>query len=360
MAKSIEEIVKKFKDCKFYKGEIKENEMLSAHTTMKVGGPAALFLVPSSVDSAIRAVLMCIKYDIKYFILGNGSNIVFADDGFEGVVISTAALNGLSLSRSAKISPLKISYCPKIKESCPVKINCQCGVLIETLSGYCEENALLGLESFAGLPASIAGAAYMNARCYSVDAATLIDSVEYLDLDELRALERIKEFDENSEDKVECFIKMYHNIEGNEDWSYKVSPFTGKNVFISSVVLKAKCVFPELHENVKPDAEIRDFIHEENMKFLRDRESKGHFKAPSAGSVFKNNRNFGFPSGKLVDDAGLRGLSVGGAQIAPWHGNFIINNGNASASDIKSLVEIARSKVFENTGNKMECEILFI
>ena len=101
-------------------------------------------------------------------------------------------------------------------------------------------------------------------------------------------------------------------------------------------------------------------LEKECRKYIDDRESKGHFKFPSAGSVFKNNRDFGQPSGKLIDDAGLKGTEFGGAQIAPWHGNFIINKGNARASDIEELVRLAKSRVREKTGFNLECEIIFL
>ena len=94
--------------------------------------------------------------------------------------------------------------------------------------------------------------------------------------------------------------------------------------------------------------------------FIQDRERKGHFKAPSSGSVFKNNRDFGEPSGRLIDEAGLKGAKIGGAQIAPWHGNIIINAGNATCSDIKKLVRLAQEKVKERTGFMLECEVVFV
>ena len=96
------------------------------------------------------------------------------------------------------------------------------------------------------------------------------------------------------------------------------------------------------------------------QSFVADREQKSHFSYPSAGSVFKNNREFGKPSGKIIDEAGLRGLEFGGAQVAPWHGNFIINKGNASASDIQQLVHMVQQQVHEKTGFCLEPEIIFL
>ena len=102
------------------------------------------------------------------------------------------------------------------------------------------------------------------------------------------------------------------------------------------------------------------FVREQNRHFVLDRREKGHFNAPSAGSVFKNNRAFGKPSGMLVDEAGLKGLSVGGAQVAPWHGNFIINTGSARAADIRELVARVQRAVESRTGFMLEPEIIFV
>ena len=96
------------------------------------------------------------------------------------------------------------------------------------------------------------------------------------------------------------------------------------------------------------------------LGYVADRQSRGHFRAPSAGSVFKNDRRFGKPSGQLIDEAGLKGLAVGGAQIAPWHGNFIINTGSARARDIRALVERAQAAVRERTGFVLEPEVIFV
>jgi UDP-N-acetylmuramate dehydrogenase len=94
--------------------------------------------------------------------------------------------------------------------------------------------------------------------------------------------------------------------------------------------------------------------------FRRDRESKGHYRFPSAGSVFKNNESFGKPTGKIIDELGLRGLQIGGAQVAPWHGNMIINTGNATAADIRNLADEVASRVKAATGFVLEPEILYI
>jgi UDP-N-acetylmuramate dehydrogenase len=101
-------------------------------------------------------------------------------------------------------------------------------------------------------------------------------------------------------------------------------------------------------------------LRAEMAGFRKDREEKGHYRFPSAGSVFKNNHRFGKPAGKIIDELGLRGLQVGGAQVAPWHGNFIINTGGATAADIRRLTEILEEKVKRETGCDFEREIIFV
>ena len=132
----------------------------------------------------------------------------------------------------------------------------------------------------------------------------------------------------------------------SKDWDYKKSPFQSGDKFIVEVNFK-------VHKGRKND------IFDKAESYITDRELKGHFKYPSAGSVFKNNRSFGKPSGKIIDEVGLRGFSVGDAQVAPWHGNFIINTGSATAMDVKKLVEHIQKNVQEKTGFLLECEIIF-
>ena len=116
---------------------------------------------------------------------------------------------------------------------------------------------------------------------------------------------------------------------------------------------------PEPQETSVDEAEVQE-MEKKAQSFVADRQQKGHFSYPSAGSVFKNNREFGKPSGKIIDEAGLRGLELGGAQVGPWHGNFIINRGNAKASDIQQLVQRVQDEVWKKTGFFLEPEIIFL
>lgn len=319
MTNRIRKIVENIKN--LYKGRLLLDEPMSLHTTMKVGGNAELFAEPEDVFSLALVVSECKKNSVDFFILGGGSNLIVSDEGFCGVVISMNAFFSIKFENRIVV--------------------CGSGVETSRAVEFFAENGISGMESFAGLPGTCGGACYMNARCYSNDISSKIKFVEYLDLEN---------FDENSYKFLEKHIKMYHNNKDCAQWTYKHSPFMKKSVVITKVAFKAEeCQLEKISE-LKAACE----------SFIKDREQKGHFKAPSSGSVFKNNRDFGEPSGKLIDEAGLKGAKIGGAQIAPWHGNIIINTGNATCSDIKKLVQLAQQKVKERTGFMLECEVVFV
>ena len=130
------------------------------------------------------------------------------------------------------------------------------------------------------------------------------------------------------------------------EWDYKKSPFQNSSKIITRVSFL-------VHDGKQSE------IKKQNEYYLQDREKKGHFRYPSAGSVFKNNRDFGEPSGKIIQDAGLLGYAIGGAKVSDWHGNFIINYNNATASDVKALVEHVQNVVYEKRHFLLEPEIIF-
>lgn len=319
MTNRIRKIVENIKN--LYKGRFLPDEPMRLHTTMKVGGNADLFVEPEDVFSLALVISECKKNSVDFFILGGGSNLIVSDEGFCGVIISMNAFSSIKFENGIVV--------------------CGSGVETNRAVEFFAENGILGMESFAGLPGTCGGACYMNARCYSNDISSKIEFVEYLDLEN---------FDENSYKFLEKHIKMYHNNKDCVQWAYKHSPFMEKSAVITKVAFKAEKCQPEKVSELKAACE----------SFIQDRERKGHFKAPSSGSVFKNNRDFGEPSGKLIDEAGLKGAKIGGAQIAPWHGNIIINAGNATCSDIKKLVRLAQEKVKERTGFMLECEVVFV
>ncbi|MCQ2248676.1 MAG: UDP-N-acetylmuramate dehydrogenase [Treponema sp.] len=320
-----------------FQGQIIHDEDLKNHTTMQVGGSARLFLKPQDEQSLVLAVNLALESDAEFFILGGGSNVVARDGTYDGIVISTEALDFMEVLEDS-LSSGEPEGSSKVDT---VLVRCGAGVKTAGLVEFCDSKAMGGMETFAGLPGTVGGAAFMNARCYGTEISNVLHSARYIEFQKNPI---------NSHNFVECKAKIYHNDSSGEDWSYKNSPFSRMNCVITEVTFKVKA----------SDPSMADRIHAECEKYVEDRRQKGHFKAPSAGSVFKNDRNIGVPSGVLIDHEGLKGLAVGGAQVAPWHGNIIINSGSATGTDIRMLVQQVQDRVRTATGFMLEPEIIFM
>ena len=318
----IRKIAENIKDT--FQGKLLTDEPMALHTTMQVGGDAALFAEPTDLQSLVLLLAQCAKAGVPFFVLGGGSNIIVRDEGFCGVMVCMSHFNTIELAAN--------------------RVICGAGAKTARVVDFFAQNGITGMQSFAGLPGSIGGACYMNARCYSHDIAELLDFVEYFDADELAL------YTETPCNFVEKRMKMLHNATQDERWSYKHSPFMGERLVVTRVALKAR----------QRDISNASSLKAQGDAFIADRTAKGHFRAPSCGSVFKNNRAFGKPSGALIDEAGLKGAKAGGAQIAPWHANIIINAGGATAADVKSLVDLAHNTVMNKTGFDLECEVIFV
>ena len=212
-----------------------------------------------------------------------------------------------------------------------VLVSCFAGTPMAAFVSFCTKNDLSGAEQFAGLPGTVGGAAYMNARCFDKSISDIIFYTTWMDYS----------------DKD---IPLHHQLKNPSEWDYKKSPFQNNHRFVTTVTFLLK--------HIHGDAKMQ--IAKDCRHYTVERIDKGHFKFPSAGSVFKNNHEFGAPSGKLIDECGLKGIKIGGAQIAPFHGNFIINVDHAKASDVRQLVELAQAKVYEKFGFNLEPEIIFL
>lgn len=317
----IRKIVENIKNSPAYRGKLLMQEPMSLHTTMKAGGCASVFAEPEDCASLAVLAAACREGGADFFILGGGSNLIVSDSGFDGVIVSMNAFSSVELKDG--------------------NVVCGAGAQTGDVVRFFAENGIPGMEPFAGLPGTCGGACFMNARCYAADISSRISSAEYLDVEKIGS---------NACAFLEQHLKMYHNADNGADWSYKKSPFMGGSKIITKVIFKAG----------QPDPSKKPLIQAECERFIQDREAKGHFKAPSSGSIFKNSRDFGCPSGVLIDRAGLKGMRIGGAQIAPWHGNIIINTGNATCADIQALVHLAQEKVREQTGFLLECEVIFL
>lgn len=287
------------------KGVLRQNESLAAHCTFKVGGPADWYFRPAEPESLRQSLLWARAAGLPWFILGGGANIVPSDRGFRGLVVDTSDLTAWSVEGS--------------------RCRAQAGIAVSTLSGHLADAGLSGLDFIYAMPGSLGGAVYMNARCYDGEMSAILRRVRYLD--------------ENLE---------WASMElAASDFAYKLSPFTNRR----RVIVEA-----EMELQPGDTAALWD-----RMRSLEaDRTAKGHFLAPSAGSVFKNNHALGQPSGKIIDSLGLRGLRIGGAKISDAHANIFINAGGASARDIRDLVETVAGRVKNELGHELEAEILFI
>lgn len=298
----------------------KLSEPLSAKSTFKVGGQAEVFVTPENQNQLLSAIGGITAAGAKYFILGGGSNIVFPDNTYEGIILSTQNINNIYMDTDNSPQPGKIL------------VTCECGTPISAFVNFCTKKNLSGAEQFAGLPGTVGGAVYMNARCFEKSISDILYSTQHIDYSK------------------PTNAKIIENPYNANEWDYKKSPFQQGNKLITSATFILNQKTPEEHQVIETNCK----------KYINERVSKGHFNYPSAGSVFKNNRSFGKPSGQIIDEAGLKGFQIGGAQIAPFHGNFIINVNSATASDIKKLVEHTQKVVAEKFNFTLEPEIIFI
>jgi UDP-N-acetylmuramate dehydrogenase len=293
---------------------IRYNEPMAAHTTFRVGGPADCWIQPQgSGFTAFAAALIRLGQaeNIPFFILGGGANVVIADRGIRGIVLDTAGRSGGFLAEGGMAF--------------------YSGTALDEAAETAAAAGFSGLEFLAGMPGSIGGAVWMNARCYGREIADVLRSVEILDFSP-----------GGGEGALTPLMLPFER----RAFGYKKSPFQGRDC----VILSAACTLQSGNEQ-----EIRAAMEAHRQ----DREAKGHYRFPSAGSAFKNNHDFARPTGQIIDALGLRGLQIGGAQVAPFHGNIIINTGNAKAADIRLLVNEVTGRVKAEAGLTLEPEILF-
>ena len=293
-------------------------EALSARTSFKIGGKASLLAEPQDAEALAFALTVIKEQKAPFFILGGGTNVLFADAGFDGIVVSTKKLAEIEEYSQAQDAGGKTI------------IRAGAGASMAALVSFAQEKGLTGLEEFAGLPGTVGGAAYMNARCFEKEISQVASKIQWLEWDEARA----------------AYVQKEAAFSPS-DWQYKKSPFTGTGRIVTSASFVLS----------KGSAEESA---ERGAAYIQARKDKGHYKAPCAGSVFKNNHAFGRPTGKIIDELGLKGKSSGGAQIAPFHGNIIINNGGAKASDVLALIDLCKKEAKAKFGFDLEEEIVTV
>lgn len=281
----------------------KVDEPLFRHTTFKVGGAADIMLFPDSAELLLGLVLELKRLDYRFFILGNGSNTLFSDNGYRGAVICTCSMSKIS-----------VSGCKVIADA---------GTMLCSVCRTAMENGLGGMEFAYGIPGTVGGAVYMNAGAYGGDMSCIVESV--------RCITSGGDVREYTADELLM--------------GYRSSRFTDSGEIIVSVSFSLKCCDPNI---------IRSKMDE----LMERRRSRQPLEYPSAGSVFK--RPEGTFAGMLIEQSGLKGYSVGGAMVSLKHANFVINNGNATANDICRVISDVQKIVEEKTGYRLECEIKLI
>lgn len=286
-------------------GKVKRNELLSQHTTMKIGGPADLFIEPSSLENIQKVMTFIKEHKLPWRAIGRGSNLLVSDKGIEGVVIKLGSgLNHLSINEST--------------------ITVGGGHSLVSLSTLISKKGLSGLEFASGIPGSVGGAVYMNAGAHGSDISKILTKAHIL-------------FEDGS-------IEWLSNDE--MEFTYRTSVLQKKR---PGIVLEAE---------FKLAMGDRTVIVSQMQKNKDYRKETQPWNFPCAGSIFRNPLpNY---AGKLIEEAGLKGFQIGGAKISEMHGNFIVNAGNATAKDVLDLIQYIKDKIEHLFGVKMETEVEII
>ncbi len=281
------------------------NEPMSAHTTFRIGGPADVYARPQTVDSFVLALKIAKEENVRFFVLGRGSNLLFSDDGFKGVIISTENLKKITVDGN--------------------RIYSECGVTLTTLAQKARDASLAGLSFSYGIPGFVGGAVFMNAGAYGGQISDVLIKSTYYDV---------------KNDRIGTFVGEEHNF-GYRESVYREAP--------DKIILSAE------FELMNGDCEV---IRAEMEDYMERRRSKQPLEYPSAGSVFK--RPVGYFAGKLIEDCGLKGKRIGGAMVSEKHAGFIVNAGGASASDVFDLINYIKSEVHSKFGVELVCEMIYV
>lgn len=282
------------------------DESLGRHTTFRIGGNADFFCVPATVTQLTRILELCRQYQVRTYLLGNGSNTLFSDAGFGGAVI---CLTGLNSRFSMQAQP-----------DGSTKVLAPAGMMLSALCNTAQKESLAGLEFAFGIPGTVGGAVYMNAGAYGGEMKQIVESVTVLTM--------------GGEEKM---------LSGEESaFAYRTSVYQTLPCVIVKAVLRLQPGDPET-------------IGQTMRTLMKKRKASQPLELPSAGSTFK--RPTGYFAGPLIEQAGLKGCGVGGAEVAKKHAGFIVNTGGATAEDIKKTIAMVQSRVWETSGVRLEPEV---
>ena len=278
---------------------------MSKYTTFRIGGNAAVMLTPTADEQLASIIKKCKEENIKPFIIGNGSNMLISDNGLDTVVINMCRPE------------------PKIELVNGDTVVCDAGATMSKVCNFALENGLTGLEFAFGIPGSAGGAAYMNAGAYGGEMKDVLVECRHIDRD-----------------------GNFGSLKGEElGLAYRTSAYEHNGFIITTLVMK-------LSKGNK------DEIRAKMQELLQRRKDKQPLEYPSAGSTFK--RPEGYFAGALIEECGLKGYSVGGAQVSEKHAGFVINKGSATAKDVLSLIKYIQDKVFSEKGVMLEPEVRLI
>lgn len=285
-------------------GKVIENEPMYKHTTYKVGGPAKIFVKANDIDSLIQTLNYCRDHDIKHMVIGNGSDLLFSDKEYDGIIISMKSFDDVKMNGSTIVA--------------------QAGVSMIALAYSSAKAGLSGFEFMGGIPGDMGGGIYMNAGAYKYCMADVFVSARVLD-DDLNIITLSKEDME--------FSYRHSVLQKHPNW----------------IILDAT-----FEMTAKDPGEIRKVLDKRKER----RMSTQPWNFACAGSVFRNPEEK--PAWRYIDEAGLRGYEIGGAQVSPKHSNFIVNNGYASAKDILDLIRLVEKTVYEKFEVKLHKEVILV
>jgi len=288
-------------------GKVLFDECMDRHTSIGVGGRADALVFPESVAELGRIVAFLRAEGISLFFVGNGTNLIVRDNGFRGVIVSTKGLRAVRVEG---------------REEGRAAILAEAGASLAEVVALTARETLTGMEFCAGIPGSVGGGIRMNAGAYGSELKDVIESVDLL------------------------------NGEGNiKSCKRETLQFQYRDLALPEGACVAGGVFVLARGN-------RDAVEGRIREILRTRSGKHPLQYRNAGSIFKNPK--GVPAGRIIDEAGLKGVRIGGAQVSEMHGNFIVNLGSATARDIIGLIELVQQKVLETKGIALEPEVKII
>lgn len=286
------------------KEDIKQNEPMKNHTSFKIGGPAEFYIKIKSVEELRKTLEFAKNENIKVTIIGNGSNVLVPDEGINGIVIRT------------NLKDINIEN----KNEDNVEVTVNDAVPIGFLAQKLLKEEITGFEELSGIPGTIGGAILMNAGAHGKEMKDIVTEIVAMDYDG----------------------KMYKFTNEEAEFSYRHSKFCSGEY----IIIQAKLQFKKGN---------KEEIKAKMAEYVQYRKEKQPIESPSAGSTFK--RGTDFITAKLIDEAGLKGYSIGGAKISEKHAGFIINTGNATAKDVLDLAKYVTDKVYEKFNKKIELEI---